>query len=133
VRPPDPSSGGDGVRLRRRDRDSGGDWLCNCRLGTRGTAAAGRSGYVNLPGFVFLALLTTLTAPIGARLAHRLPQLVLKARVRDRCSAVLALNMLREAVRLARRRRFEPRWQRCCSAMMVLRSVSSIAPQRAIS
>lgn len=53
-------------------------------------------GYVNLPGFVLLALLTALTAPIGARLAHRLPQQTLK-----RAFAVLlglvALNMLRQA------------------------------------
>lgn len=53
-------------------------------------------GFVNLPGFVFLALLTTMTAPIGARLAHRLPQLTLK-RTFAVMLAVLALNMLREA------------------------------------
>jgi uncharacterized membrane protein YfcA len=55
------------------------------------------AGYVNLAGFVFLALLTTLTAPIGARLAHRLPQLTLK-RTFAVVLAVLALNMLREAL-----------------------------------
>jgi uncharacterized membrane protein YfcA len=53
-------------------------------------------GYVNLPGFVLLALLTALTAPLGARLAHRLPQHTLK-----RTFAVLlglvALSMLRSA------------------------------------
>lgn len=54
------------------------------------------AGYVNVAGFVFLALLTTLTAPIGARLAHRLPQLTLK-RAFAVVLAVLALNMLREA------------------------------------
>ena len=53
-------------------------------------------GFVNAPGFVFLALLTTITAPIGARLAHRLPQLTLK-RAFAVVLAVLALNMLREA------------------------------------
>jgi uncharacterized membrane protein YfcA len=53
-------------------------------------------GFVNVPGFVFLALLTTLTAPIGARLAHRLPQLTLK-RAFAAVLAVIALNMLREA------------------------------------
>ena len=54
-------------------------------------------GYVNLPGFFFLALLTTLTAPIGARLAHRLPQQMLK-RAFAIVLALLALNMLREAL-----------------------------------
>ncbi|MCX7357131.1 MAG: sulfite exporter TauE/SafE family protein [Alphaproteobacteria bacterium] len=54
-------------------------------------------GFVNLPGFVFLALLTTITAPIGARLAHTLPQLILK-RAFAMVLAVLALNMLREAL-----------------------------------
>lgn len=53
-------------------------------------------GFVSLPGFVVLALLTAITAPIGARLAHDLPQQTLK-----RAFAVLltlvALNMLREA------------------------------------
>ena len=53
-------------------------------------------GFVNVPGFVFLALLTTITAPVGARLAHRLPQLTLK-RAFAVVLAVLALNMLREA------------------------------------
>jgi uncharacterized membrane protein YfcA len=53
-------------------------------------------GFVSVPGFVLIAALTALTAPLGARLAHRLPQLSLK-----RAFAVLlgltALNMLREA------------------------------------
>ncbi|MEZ5970884.1 MAG: sulfite exporter TauE/SafE family protein [Hyphomonadaceae bacterium] len=53
-------------------------------------------GFVNLAGFVFLALLTMTTAPIGARLAHRLPQHTLK-RTFALVLAVLALNMLREA------------------------------------
>ncbi len=53
-------------------------------------------GFVNVPGFVFLAMLTTITAPIGARLAHRLPQLTLK-RAFAVMLAVIALNMLREA------------------------------------
>jgi len=35
-------------------------------------------GYVNLPAFLGLALFSVLTAPFGARLAHRLPPLVLK-------------------------------------------------------
>lgn len=53
-------------------------------------------GYVSLPGFVILALLTAITAPIGARLAHRLPQAQLK-RAFAVLLALLALNMLREA------------------------------------
>ena len=51
---------------------------------------------VGAPGFVFLALLTAITAPIGARLAHRLPQLTLK-RAFAVLLALIALNMLREA------------------------------------
>lgn len=53
-------------------------------------------GYVSLPGFVALAVLTALTAPIGARLAHRLPQLALK-RAFAVLLALVALNMLRVA------------------------------------
>jgi uncharacterized membrane protein YfcA len=53
-------------------------------------------GFVSLPGFVLLALLTAITAPIGARLAHRLPQLTLK-RAFAVALALIALNMLREA------------------------------------
>lgn len=54
-------------------------------------------GFVSLPGFVVLAALTALTAPIGARLAHRLPQLALK-RAFAALLALVALNMLREAL-----------------------------------
>jgi uncharacterized membrane protein YfcA len=54
-------------------------------------------GFVSVPGFIFLALLTAITAPIGARLAHRLPQLTLK-RAFAIALAVIALNMLREAL-----------------------------------
>ena len=53
-------------------------------------------GYVNLPGFVLLAGLTALTAPLGARLAHRLPQQTLK-RAFAVLLALIALNMLRGA------------------------------------
>jgi len=53
-------------------------------------------GFVNIAGFVFLALLTMITAPIGARLAHNLPQLTLK-RAFAVVLAIIALNMLREA------------------------------------
>lgn len=54
-------------------------------------------GFVSVPGFVALALLTALTAPIGARLAHRLPHAVLR-RVFAVFLAVVALNMLRTAM-----------------------------------
>lgn len=53
-------------------------------------------GFVSVPGFLALAALTALTAPIGARLAHRLPQLTLK-RAFAAFLALIALNMLREA------------------------------------
>lgn len=53
-------------------------------------------GFVSVPGFVLLALLTAITAPFGARLAHRLPQLTLK-RAFAVLLALVALNMLREA------------------------------------
>jgi uncharacterized membrane protein YfcA len=53
-------------------------------------------GFVSVPGFLALAALTALTAPIGARLAHRLPQLTLK-RAFAVLLALVALNMLREA------------------------------------
>lgn len=54
-------------------------------------------GYVSLPGFLAVAALTAATAPIGARLAHQLPQQALK-RAFAIVLAVLALNMLREAM-----------------------------------
>lgn len=54
------------------------------------------AGYVNLVGFVLLALLTMLTAPYGARLAHRMDRTVLK-RAFAIFLAVNALNLLREA------------------------------------
>jgi len=53
-------------------------------------------GFVSAPGFVVLALLTAITAPIGARLAHRLPQRTLK-RAFAALLAFVAINMLREA------------------------------------
>jgi uncharacterized membrane protein YfcA len=54
-------------------------------------------GYVSAPGFVVLALLTAVTAPIGARLAHRLPQRTLK-RAFAVLLTVVAINMLRQAL-----------------------------------
>jgi uncharacterized protein len=56
----------------------------------------GSLGFVSAPGFVMLAALTALTAPIGARLAHKLPQRTLK-RAFALVLALLALNMLRAA------------------------------------
>jgi uncharacterized protein len=53
-------------------------------------------GFVSLPGFIVLAALTAITAPIGARLAHRLPQASLK-RAFAIVLAVVAANMLWEA------------------------------------
>ena len=53
-------------------------------------------GFVSVPGFVFLAILTAITAPLGARLAHTLPQLALK-RAFAIVLTLIALNMLREA------------------------------------
>lgn len=54
-------------------------------------------GFVSLPGFIIVALLTAVTAPLGARLAHRLPQLTLK-RAFSVFLALVAVNMLREAL-----------------------------------
>lgn len=53
-------------------------------------------GYVNGVGFVLLALLTSITAPFGARAAHRLDRALLR-RLFAIFLAVTALNMLREA------------------------------------
>lgn len=54
-------------------------------------------GYVNAPGFVLLAMLTAITAPMGARAAHRLDRAMLR-RLFAVALAVTALNMLREGV-----------------------------------
>jgi uncharacterized membrane protein YfcA len=54
-------------------------------------------GFVNMPGFVLLAVLTAVTAPVGAALAHRLPQKQLKQAFAV-FLALVALNMLREAI-----------------------------------
>lgn len=54
------------------------------------------AGYVNVPGFFVLALLTSLTAPVGARLAHRLDRVLLK-RAFAMFLAVTAANLLWEA------------------------------------
>lgn len=54
------------------------------------------AGYVNLPGFVVLGVLTSITAPMGARLAHRLDRVRLR-RLFAIFLAITALNMLWEA------------------------------------
>lgn len=54
------------------------------------------AGFVNLPGFVILAALTAITAPFGARLAHRLDQRVLR-RAFAVFLAVTAIKMLSDA------------------------------------
>jgi uncharacterized membrane protein YfcA len=53
-------------------------------------------GFVSVPGFVVLAILTAITAPIGARLAQRLPVRTLR-RAFALFLALVALNMLRAA------------------------------------
>lgn len=55
------------------------------------------AGFVNLPGFVILAALTSITAPIGARLAHRLDRVRLKQAFAV-FLAVTAANILWEAL-----------------------------------
>ncbi len=59
--------------------------------------APGSLGFVNLPGFVILGGLTGLTAPIGARLAHRLDYQTLR-RVFALFLALMSANMLRETL-----------------------------------
>ena len=54
------------------------------------------AGYVNLSGFVVLGLLTSIAAPFGARLAHRLDRTRLR-RLFAIFLAITALNMLWEA------------------------------------
>lgn len=54
------------------------------------------AGYVNLPGFIILALLTSITAPMGARLAHRLDRRRLK-QFFSVFLAITASNILWEA------------------------------------
>ncbi len=53
-------------------------------------------GYVNLLGFALLSVCTAITAPMGARLAHRLDALLLR-RLFAAFLAATALNLLREA------------------------------------
>jgi uncharacterized membrane protein YfcA len=52
---------------------------------------------VNLPAFLIVIAMTTITAPWGAALAHRLDPKPLK-RIFAGFLAVLALNMLRKAL-----------------------------------
>jgi uncharacterized membrane protein YfcA len=58
----------------------------------------GSIGFVNLPGFVILALLTTLTAPFGARAAHTMDRVLLR-RLFAVFLALMAANLLAEAFR----------------------------------
>lgn len=66
-----------------------------------GQGAAGRPfgsiGYVNIPGFVLIAMLAFTTIPLGAALAHKLSQAKLK-RVFGFCLLLVALNMARKAL-----------------------------------
>lgn len=59
----------------------------------------GSLGYVNLPGFVILAALTAITAPIGARLSHRLDRALLK-RLFATFLALTAAKMLADGLSL---------------------------------
>jgi uncharacterized protein len=54
-------------------------------------------GYVNVPGFLMLGLLTGLTAPLGAKLAHRLDRAKLRLVFAIFLGAT-AVNMLRDAL-----------------------------------
>jgi uncharacterized protein len=58
---------------------------------------AGSLGYVNGLAFVLLSGLSLVTAPIGARLAHRLDRVLLK-RLFAAFLALMALNLLREGL-----------------------------------
>lgn len=62
-----------------------------------GHAPPGTVGSVNLPAFVIVIAMTTLTAPMGAALAHRLDPARLK-RVFAIFLALVALNMLRKSL-----------------------------------
>ncbi|MGE0830382.1 MAG: sulfite exporter TauE/SafE family protein [Hyphomonadaceae bacterium] len=53
-------------------------------------------GYVHAPSFVFISLMTMLTAPYGARFAHSLSRRTLR-RILAAFLALTAANMLREA------------------------------------
>ncbi len=58
----------------------------------------GSVGFVNLPGFAIVAALTATTAPIGARMAHRLDRAKLK-RLFAVFLALMGANLLWEALR----------------------------------
>jgi len=66
-----------------------------------GWSVAGRPygslGYVNLLGFALVASFAILTIPLGAKLAHSLPQAKLK-RIFGICLLLVAANMARKAV-----------------------------------
>lgn len=54
-------------------------------------------GYLSLPGFVIIALMTTMLAPLGARIAHKLDATMLR-RVFGVFVVLVAGNMLRKAL-----------------------------------
>ena len=58
----------------------------------------GSLGFVNVPGFLVVALLTSVTAPLGARLAHRLDRTLLK-RLFAVFLALMGASILWEAMR----------------------------------
>lgn len=60
---------------------------------------AGMLGYVYWPALIVLTAMSMLTAPLGAKLAHRLPVLVLK-RIFASMLLVLAIQMLIETIRV---------------------------------
>lgn len=57
----------------------------------------GSMGYVNLMGFIIIASVAILTIPLGAKLAHSLPQSRLK-RIFGICLLLVAANMARKAM-----------------------------------
>jgi uncharacterized protein len=58
-----------------------------------GDLPSGSVGYVYLPALVLLSVLSGVTAPIGARLAHRLPVATLK-KIFAAVLVLLSLKML---------------------------------------
>ena len=62
-----------------------------------GNAPPGTVGSINLPAFLIVILMTTLTAPVGAGLAHRIDPKQLK-RIFAVFLAIVALNMLRKSL-----------------------------------
>ena len=61
-------------------------------------ALPGAFGYLYLPGILIVAAASVLTAPLGARTAHRIPTVQLR-RAFGLLLAALALHMARQALR----------------------------------